>query len=159
MNLRVFVLLALISVTGCSLFSSKEQAPKSTSAVQAAKPPAGADDTMEPITFQEVPAVAPSPTPTPETLANPKVSDVEIVWEIPREPVSKYIIYYGSAPDKLDKQVTVDTNELEQLDDAAAGFVYRYDLKNIPNNQKLYISISSVTANGESVRSSPIEVK
>jgi hypothetical protein len=159
-KVRILLFLACLSLASCSIFSSSDETANQPTSAPATKEPIQESSELEPLQFNAIPSPTPAATPTIEAEpASPKLSDVEIVWEIPREPVSKYIIYYGPSSDQLDKQVTVNTNDLEQLDDAAAGFVYRYDLKGIPNNQRLFVSISSVTATGESVRSAPIEVK
>ncbi len=164
--MRRFVISAvLVAISGCSYIWPKDQSQAAASA-QATTSPAAAvaesPDEMEPMKFSTIPPKAPAPTPQAVATAAPtppQLSEAEIEWEIPKEPVSKYIIYYGSSPNSLNQQVTVSSTDLEQIDDASAGFVYRYTLKDLPANQPLFISISSVTTTGESIRSAPMEVK
>lgn len=160
MKYLIALILISLALNGCSVLGGERAANDGKQAAPApAAAPASPESELEPIDFTSVPTSTPAPASQSPAETPPTLSDVEIVWEIPREPVSKYVIYYGPSADRLDKSVVVETQDLEQLDDAAAGFVYRYDLKGIPANQRLFVSISSVTASGESVRSAPIEVK
>jgi hypothetical protein len=69
--------------------------------------------------------------------------DVELIWEIPREPVEGFIIHYGYIDSNKADSVKVLTTELSKFEDKQFGFVYQYILKNIRSDKTLKVAISS----------------
>ena len=73
------------------------------------------------------------------------VTDVEILWGIPAQPVDGFVIYYGYEAENLPYQQKVAVNDLGKFEDDKFGFVYRFVLKGIPANKDLKVSIAAVS--------------
>jgi len=93
-----------------------------------------------------------------ENLAEKKagtLSDIEVLWQIPTQPVEGFIINYGFDKTALDQHVKIATQDLEKFEDPKYGFVFRYVLGDIPLSKTIYVSIAAY--NGSKV-SRPSEV-
>ena len=98
-------------------------------------------------------AIAPHNTATPveiEALKTTKTADdkdvpnaVELLWQIPTQPVDGFVIKLGYSRDHLDKELRVNTPDLERFEDPKHGYVYRYVLHEIPRTHPLYVSMSA----------------
>lgn len=88
-----------------------------------------------------------------------KTSSVEIMWQVPTEGVMKYHIYYGYEANNLTNTATVLVTELEKVDSPVYGPLFRYIIKSVPTNQKLYFSLQSENKDGRSEMSAVQEVR
>jgi hypothetical protein len=79
------------------------------------------------------------PTPSEQE----KGSQIEIIWEIPKEPVDGFVIHYGFSKDHLEKVVRLKAGEIEKYEDPKFGFVYRYKLKDIPKNKSVFVALAT----------------
>ena len=96
-----------------------------------------------------------------EKLQRPQKSaptDVEILWEIPQQPVDGFVIRYGFSRSGLDKTVKVKAMDIEKIDDPVHGPVIRYLLKDIPSDKRIYITVSAYSGDKESDASGMFEV-
>ena len=73
------------------------------------------------------------------------VTDVEILWGIPAQPVDGFVIYYGYEAENLPYQQKVAVGDLGKFEDDKFGFVYRFVLKGIPANKDLKVSIAAIS--------------
>lgn len=85
---------------------------------------------------------------------------VEVFWQVPTEAVEKYHLYYGLDPDALDNHVEVAVNELEKIDHPKLGPVFRYEIKAIPANKPIFLSLQAENKSGRlSDRTHPAKVE
>jgi hypothetical protein len=91
---------------------------------------------------KEQPARA-SRVPLEQKLPGALYSDVEVLWEIPREPVEGFIITYGVDQGSSIGRVKVRSDELTRYEDQRYGFVYHYVLKDVPADKAVRVSISA----------------
>ena len=116
------------------------------------------------------PAVA-AVKPDPETVAvevRPAVKHieppaapntrVEIVWEIPKDPVDGFVIRYGFNKADLRFSEKVPSGELDRLEDPKFGFVYRFVLKNMPPERTVFVTLAAYSGREESEPSPVFEV-
>jgi len=75
-------------------------------------------------------------------------SDVEIVWEIPKNPVDGYLVRYGDRRDSLTQELRVLNSELAKVNDPKYGSVYRYLLRNMPTDKSVFVSIAALHSAG-----------
>ena len=115
-SLLALLVATSLSVSGCSLFESKPT-NKAAGAEQAAQSLA--------------------------TLVKKTTSGLSITWEVPSEPTDGFIIRYGDDRAQLSKEVVIMTSDLREEQDAQAGPVYRYIIKNAPRDKQLYVSIAA----------------
>ena len=85
----------------------------------------------------------------PQTSPTGVTPDVEVVWASPGTAVDSYTIKYGFTRDELAESVTVPVDALEKYEDPTLGFVYRYQLRGIPESRSVFISLVA-HSNGES---------
>ncbi len=104
---------------------------------------------------KETTKVAIEPRPS---IAPPKKERIEVIWEIPASPVDGYILKYGPTPENLSNSVEVQTATIEQINDPTHGKVYRYVLRNVPTEQKLFVSMASKKDGIASPFSAPFQV-
>ena len=71
----------------------------------------------------------------------PRTSEVELLWAIPEVEVDSYTIEYGYSVDSLNNSIDVATQQLERMEDSEHGFLYRYVIKSLPNDQTIYVSL------------------
>ncbi|MFN8390508.1 MAG: hypothetical protein U0136_09485 [Bdellovibrionota bacterium] len=68
-------------------------------------------------------------------------STVEVLWQVPGEPVEKYHLSYGLDPSHLDNHLEIPVSDLQKIDHPKHGPVFRYELKNAPAHTPIYISL------------------
>ena len=87
-----------------------------------------------------------------------KKSLVEIIWAIPKEPVDAYVIKYGYSKESLDHQTTLNVKDIEKYEDKHHGYVYRYFVQDVPDKDKIFVSMASVKGNNTSAFTEVFEV-
>ena len=102
-------------------------------------------------TTVEIDALKPRSTSNDNTAPNA----VELLWQIPTQPVDGFVIKLGYSRDHLDKELRVTTSALERFEDPKHGYVYRYVLSDIPRTHPLYVTIAA--RRGDAV-SAPSEI-
>lgn len=119
--ISIFALLG----AGCSWFYSESPAPQQPSAIQE----------------QEL-------NDQPEDLAlkppQEHSTDLEILWLVPEQPIDRFELEYGSSEEKLDHLVEIAPAQLQLVEDAQNGKVYRYILKAVPQKGRLFLTLRSV---------------
>ncbi|MFO0417192.1 MAG: hypothetical protein ACK5Y6_07885 [Pseudomonadota bacterium] len=68
---------------------------------------------------------------------------VEVIWEIPSEPVDGFVIRYGQDRANLSKETTILRSELREESDPQYGSVYRYPIRDIPQDQNIFVSVAA----------------
>jgi hypothetical protein len=68
-------------------------------------------------------------------------SSLEILWQVPTEPVEAFRLSYGFSPENLEKEVRIPIASLQKLDDPAFGPVFSYQLSGITADQVVYVSL------------------
>ncbi|MBX7143760.1 MAG: hypothetical protein K1X79_04865 [Oligoflexia bacterium] len=123
----------------------------------------------EPETSVVKPEPSQDTTPTTETLAQTppstatrsaiQATQVELLWEIPKDAVDGYIIRYGLDREKLDHVKRVPASALERFEDSKLGFVYRYVLSDVPEKSSVFVSLSAFVGEHVSTQSQVLELK
>lgn len=90
--------------------------------------------------------------PVDEFAPKPKFSNVEVIWAVPAEAVDGFVIHYGLDQSKLDSEIKVSAESLEKVSDQEKGEVYRYVVRDLPNDRPIFVAISAYA--GE--KSSPL---
>lgn len=86
-------------------------------------------------------------------------SFVEVRWQIPQEPVEKYHLYYGSAPDKLDGYRQINTAALVKEEDPRHGPLFVYRLDGADAAGSLYVALRAENKHGLSERSQVLKIE
>ena len=130
-------------------------APKTKSLEEASK---AAQESARPA-VAEAPAEIPAPA-KPATIATPeRVQPVEVMWRVPTDPVEKYYILYGTDEARLDKQVELSVKDIQKIDHPKFGPVFRYELKQIPSDKTLFISLKAENRFGVSAPTPPVRLE
>ncbi len=85
--------------------------------------------------------------------------EVQLLWQVPTEPVEKYVIYFGWSKDKLDQKVEIPLASLQKIEDPRFGAVYKYLLPDIPVDRTVYVSIAAIHGDIISQPGQVIELK
>jgi len=109
----------------------------------------------------EAPTAPQTETPAAEKKASRMegTSTLEVLWQVPSEAVEKYHFYYGLEPDKLDNHIVVPISELQKTDHPKHGPVFRYELREVPANRAIYLSLRAENKYGISDPSAPTKVE
>lgn len=91
--------------------------------------------------------------------ASSEINDLEVIWQIPKEKVSGYIIHYGEKVTHLENEISLKEIEIEKFQHPKHGLVYRHYIPNIKKDQKLFVAISAYNSDTVSEQSSAFEVK
>lgn len=83
---------------------------------------------------------------------------IEVIWQIPKDPVDGFIVRYGYTTDAMKFEQRVTTGELDRYEDPKFGFVYRYVLKDIPVEKPVFVSLMAFTGSEQSTPSPVFEV-
>jgi hypothetical protein len=76
--------------------------------------------------------------------AQDQLGEVELLWQIPPEPVDGFVIKYSYEDgSSMERQVKVRASELSKYEDEAYGFVYRYILKEVAAEKPVLVAISA----------------
>jgi hypothetical protein len=86
------------------------------------------------------------------------MTDIELLWEVPAEPVDGYIVRYGNFREQLSVEKKVLVGELEKRDDPERGSVYRYVIRGIPSTQRIFLSVATFRGDAVSLPSRVFEV-
>ena len=89
----------------------------------------------------------------------PVKSGIEILWQIPQKAVEGFVVKYGFSSEDLKYAVKVPAAEIEKFEHPVHGFVYRYLLEDIPEDEKVYITVSAYEGALESEPSAIFVVK
>lgn len=100
----------------------------------------------------KLPSVSISSTPSN------KAENVEVLWQVESTPPEGFILKYGESPQLLSAEVRILTTELEKVSEPKFGSVYRYVIKGIQPESRLFVSIASFSGTLESAFSNPTEV-
>lgn len=137
---RIIFLLLTVFIFGCSNLDEEVILPVSS------EPQAQDTSTNEP---SSVSIVAP---PSQQT------ENVEILWQVEENPPEGFILKYGESPELLSAEVRILTSEIEKITDPKFGSVYRFVIKGIQPESKLFVSVASFTGTKESGFSTPTQV-
>lgn len=94
--------------------------------------------------------------PAPDSSA--ERSSIEILWELPAEPIDGFTVRYGESHEALTTERRLAVSEVEKVEDPVRGKLYRYVIPDIPNSQRLFVSISAFKGETESTPSRVFEV-
>jgi hypothetical protein len=72
-----------------------------------------------------------------------KLSGVEVMWEVPSDPVDGFVIRYGDDREKLNREATIFRSELREERDSDYGPVYRYILRDIPAESRIFVAVAA----------------
>lgn len=97
--------------------------------------------------------------PTEKSQTKDAPSSVELLWQIPTQPVDGFVIKLGYSREHLDKELRVNTSNLERFEDPKHGYVYRYVLRDIPRSHPLYVSMSAFRGENVSPASEVFELQ
>ncbi len=92
------------------------------------------------------------------TKQSKQIPAVELIWEVPNQPVVAYHISYGTNPNVLGDVVKVDVHDLEKLDHPEFGPVFRYKLT-VNTKETIYISLQAENSQGLSAPTDPFVLK
>jgi hypothetical protein len=72
-----------------------------------------------------------------------KLSGIEVMWEVPSDPVDGFVIRYGEERDKLNREATIFRSELREENDSDYGPVYRYVLRDVPSGSRIFVAVAA----------------
>jgi hypothetical protein len=140
-------LLSIFALAGCSL--NMGSAPDSGAAKVAPEQSGGTSDAPSTARVEIIPLAQ----------ATGELSDVEIMWHIPTDPVEGFVVKYGFERSSINEETRILTKDLEQVETPQFGKVFRFVLGNIPVDRPLYISIAAFSGDKVSKASDIFEVK
>ncbi len=147
----VFLSVLGLSVSGCSALGSLNPFGSSdtTSTPTASEQPSGDSTQAGEVEARKESGEPPLSARTTVDTAH-KSSVVEVIWQVPTEPVETYHLYYGLAENDLSNHVAIPIAELERATHPRFGPVYRYRLRDIPSHQTVFISLAAENRAGMS---------
>jgi hypothetical protein len=86
-------------------------------------------------------------------------SSVEILWQVPGEPVEKYHLNYGTDPEHLDQIKEIPAQDLERIDNPVHGTLFRYVLTGVEPGKRFFFTIQAENQYGVSPKSPVQEIK
>jgi hypothetical protein len=95
-------------------------------------------------------------TPRRDTVG--ETSSIEVLWEVPTEPIDGFIVRFGEAHEALTNERRLSLEDIERVEDRERGRLYRYVISDIPNAQRVFLSISAVKGAAESPPSKVFEI-
>lgn len=140
--------LVVLGLGGCSLSGTAFQSPE-----QGAGARPQADGEKEGEVKHAVPVEL-------RALKSPSdsLSAIEVVWEVPAEPVEGFIVRYGDAHEALTDERRLTIANLERIEDPARGRLYRYVIEGIPTTRRVFLTIAAFSGGQESPPSKVFEV-
>ena len=136
------------------LFTLSACAPKGFVSTRVSDPSAAREVKNNAATV-EIEALKPSNSSAESDLPNA----VELLWQIPTQPVDGFVIKLGYSHDHLDKELRVTTSALERFEDPKHGYVYRYVLHDIPRTHPLYVTMAAFRGDVVSAASEIFELQ
>lgn len=135
---RAIVAILVFAAAGCGLLgttpkAAQDEAWKSEAGKPVVEQPDAAVQPAAPV--EKAPALPLPPVPTH--------TNVELVWQVPEDPVDGFVVRYGFQRGSLEHEIKVTTAQLERYEDPSYGFVYRYILKEVPSDESVFISIAA----------------
>lgn len=121
---RLLIILTILLLSACSLSEPEIEEEAAPPKVQASEPKT-------------------SRVAVEEGRNRSMLSDVEVLWRVPQDPVDGFIIYYGYDTGHMDRSIRVDLQELSPIQDMQFGEVYRYTLRDVSPARPLVISIAA----------------
>lgn len=94
----------------------------------------------------------------PLQLPSETVSAIEVLWEVPTEPVEGFVVRYGQAHEELSVERRLTVADIERVEDPTRGRLYRFVIEGIPTTQRLFLSIAAFNGGQESPPSKVFEV-
>lgn len=85
-----------------------------------------------------------------------QLTDVELLWEIPKSPVDGYVIDYDYGPQTQRKTIKVRVDELAKFEHKNLGFVYRFILKGVSAIRTTRVILTAFVGEEFSPPSDPI---
>ena len=151
-----FATMFLFWACGCN-FLERNIAGLAYSTPEKAPPRTAAERNAQRSIVNESATVPIEPLQTKEAKLSP--TRAEIIWAIPTQAVDGFVVYYGTAKEKLDKQVRVSTADLDRYEDPQKGSVFRYVLTGIAQDQPVFVGLSAYSGDGVSPMSEIVEIK
>ena len=87
-----------------------------------------------------------------------RVQPVEILWRVPTDTVERYQILWGNDESNLDQKVVVEVRDLTKVDHPKFGPVFRYELRQVPMDQAIYLSLRAENRFGISQPTPPVRL-
>lgn len=140
-------LLVFLSLTGCSWlnylnpFAAEKDADASN--IQVVEPTENAAEVIS----------------VPENVQPSSTNEIEILWRVPVEPVDNYYVNYGENEADLSDEIKISVVNLTKIDHPKFGRVYRYELKNVPADKVIFISLRAENSGGVSKPSAPTRIE
>ena len=126
----IISLCVAVFLSSCSLFQGSSSAPETS----------GADSRID---ESDLPVDSRITSVTRKKL----VDGLAVAWEVPSEPTDGFVIRYGTSPQALDTEISVDVAELRREDDPVYGSVYRFIIEDVPAGKPLFVSIAARRGN------------
>lgn len=123
--LRPIILVTLVILSGCSLLFDRAPGGGKGAA------DSGASERGSGIREGSIPVI------------QKKLSGIEVMWEVPSDPVDGFVIRYGEERDKLNREATIFRSELREERDSDYGPVYRYILRDIPADSRIFVAVAA----------------
>lgn len=86
-------------------------------------------------------------------------SIIEVLWRVPSDGVDTYLLDYGFEENNLDRQIRIPVGELNKIDHPKHGPVFRFELKGIPADRAIYLSLRAENKHGVSDPSRVVKVE
>lgn len=137
--------ISILLLAGCSSVSSGFEATLES---------LGLSTTSAPAPEAVQPEVKPAPTRAPQPAKN-----IELLWQIPNEPVDAYHVYLLSSTGEEKKHYRVPVSKLEKVDNPTYGPVYRYLVPDSLKGEAASIVIRAENRFGLSEPSEPMVVE
>ncbi len=106
------------------------------------------------------PTITPVPTPTPGAIIpdlGPQ-KNLELIWQVPNEPVEAYHLYLIDAQGEEKRHYRILVSKLKKEDDPTYGPIYRYALPDALRGESTTIRIRAENRFGLSEPSEPMIV-
>ena len=84
---------------------------------------------------------------------------VEVIWQVPKGPVDSYLLEYGFSADKLPHNVQIPLSQLKKVQHPIFGEVFRYQLKKLPADRRVFLRLTASNAEGSSPPTPVFEVQ
>lgn len=134
-SIKLLLILATATAPGCGILPSPLPGEKISDVNQRLT-----EATLSPSPLADN---APVPIVPLEPGLKQRTSTIELRWTIPAVPVDGFVVSYGFENEPLNSRVTVPLTELEREEESEFGPVYRYLLRDLPQDREVRVSIAS----------------